>query len=80
MWLFRKLPTVRGAESAEGAVLCPSCGLHPRWAATVTKNEEVVERTWWCPGCFAFIKALPHENIVPQVFDRFVDVPLSHLN
>jgi hypothetical protein len=80
MWFFGNISVGRWTRDADRHVLCPSCGLRPRWAATVTKNDEVVERTWWCPGCFAFIKAAPLENVLPHVFDRFVDVPLGHLN
>ena len=80
MWGLGKLSITRSADDNDRRVLCPSCGLRPRWAATVTKNEKVVERTWWCPGCFAFIKSAPNGHVLPHVFDRFVDVPLAHLN
>jgi hypothetical protein len=40
-----------------GGTLCPSCGSHPIWATTVRKNQQILEKTWFCPRCAALIEA-----------------------
>ncbi|MCM3879376.1 MAG: hypothetical protein ND807_04630 [Vicinamibacterales bacterium] len=63
----------------ERRTLCPSCGSRPRLAATVARNDEVIEKSWWCPWCCALIKAEP---TLPQVIDHYVDhdvdAPTAH--
>jgi hypothetical protein len=68
MWLSVRVSVVN-THSLERRTLCPCCGSRPRWAATVMNHDKVVEQDWWCPGCFALIKAAPAE--APQVFDHF---------
>jgi hypothetical protein len=47
----------------------------------VTKNDEIVEQDWWCPRCFAFIKAAPRTNQAPQISNHYKnDVPVARMN
>ncbi len=57
----------------ERRMLCPSCGSRPRLAATVARNEEVIEQNWWCPWCCALIKAEPALRPLPHVIDHYID-------
>jgi hypothetical protein len=88
MWLSvrvsvvdERVSVVDKTKLVERRTLCPCCGSRPRWAATVTRNDEIVEQDWWCPGCFAFIKSAPRANQMPQVSNHYMkDVPIARMN
>ena len=86
MWLSvrvsvvdQRTSVVDNAELGECRTLCPCCGSRTQWAATVTRNDEIVEQDWWCPECFAFIKSAPRTN--PQISNHYKkDVPIARMN
>ena len=86
MWLSvrvsvvdQRTAIVDKTELVERGTLCPCCGSRTHWAATVTRNDEIVEQDWWCPECFAFIKSAPRTN--PQISNHYKkDVPVARVN
>jgi hypothetical protein len=54
-------------------MLCPNCGARPRWTSKVTRLNEVIEKSWWCTYCYAFIEATPDDQPAPHVVDHYVD-------
>jgi acetone carboxylase gamma subunit len=74
MWLSVRVSVVKPADRVERRTLCPSCGTRPRWAATVTRNEEIVEKNWWCPQCSALIQLGSPTTRFPHVLDHYTDV------
>jgi hypothetical protein len=59
MWLSVRVSVVIPTECVERRTLCPSCGSRPRWASTVTRDDEVVEKNWWCPACLVLLQSCP---------------------
>lgn len=43
----------------ERRALCPNCGARPRLASKVTRKNEILEKSWWCPDCGAVIEITP---------------------
>lgn len=82
MWLSVRVSVVVPIEGVERRTLCPSCGSRPRWASTVTRDDEIVEKNWWCPGCLVLLQSAASSALPAQLLERFdyVDEPRNPMN
>jgi hypothetical protein len=82
MWLSVRVSVVVPTECVERRTLCPSCGSRPRWASTVTRDDEIVEKNWWCPGCLVLLQSGASSTHPGQLLEHFdyVDEPRNPMN
>ena len=82
MWLSVRVSVAVPTEGVERRTLCPSCGSRPRWASTVTRDDEIVEKNWWCPGCLVLLQSCSASTPSPQLVDRCynIDEPRNSMN
>jgi hypothetical protein len=43
--------------------------------SAVMRAEEIVEKSWWCPQCFALIEFEQPSDGLPHVVDYFPHAP-----
>ena len=77
MWLSVRVSVVVPTDCVERRTLCPRCGSRPRWAATITRGDEIIEKNWWCPACFVVLQSRPQSKQLPHVLDHHLYVDES---